>query len=118
MRSHQVSESDLSPQLITAEVTLGGVLSGIGLLVVQSLHKAVIASRDQSTEERSNPVNPVVSGEASCGDTRSEAARRVKRSASVVDTCAFMLIVALRLFILKTSTYQQFQQRTMQGQCR
>ena len=36
------------------------ILSRVGLFVVVVLHKLVVAARDQSTQERTNPVYPMI----------------------------------------------------------
>jgi hypothetical protein len=74
-------------KLLLAEVSTRGILSRVDLLVVEVLDEAVESSSDRSSENRSNPVDPVITGEDVGCDSRAEATGWVQRATGVKDTC-------------------------------
>lgn len=71
---------------ITA-VTALRVLTRICLLIVKMFDKSIISSSERSSEERSDPVDPMVVHEGPGYYRRTEAACRIKRTTSEVNTC-------------------------------
>lgn len=65
-------------------VLLVAVLAGVHHLVLEQLVELVESSCQQRTDERSNPINPMIGVELSYG-ARCETASGVKRPTSVVD---------------------------------
>lgn len=63
------------------------VLPRVCLLIVVEFDKSVVSARDQSTQERPNPVYPVITWEVRSGNTRTEWPGRIKRASGKVYTC-------------------------------
>lgn len=53
------------------------VLARVGVLVVQELDGVVVARGDEGSEQRADPVDPVVALEGGSGDAGAERAGRV-----------------------------------------
>lgn len=54
------------------------VLTRVRLLVVKVLNEAVVSSRERAAKERTNPVDPVVTGKLCASDRRTKAASGVE----------------------------------------
>jgi hypothetical protein len=79
--------------ILFAKVTVRRVLTRVCLLVVEVLDKAVVSSRERTTKERTNPVNPVVAGELCASNSRTKAAGRVERTAGIIDTYRSLVFI-------------------------
>lgn len=61
------------------------ILARVCRLVLKHLDDLVIARSQETSQERTDPVDPVVVGEGTGGDARSERAGRVDAAAGVRD---------------------------------
>jgi len=76
------------------EVATSRVLAWVDLFVIEELDEAVEAGGHEGTDERSDPVDPVVTHELSGSDSRSETASWVEGTAGVEDACSELARVA------------------------
>lgn len=71
----------------------GAVLARVDLLVAEELDKVVVARRDTGAHHGTQPVDPVVAGEAPSGHGGTEAACRVEGAAGEEDACGRIVSV-------------------------
>lgn len=75
------------PRLLLLLVPIGGVLAWVRILVIQSLGHPVVSTCNQSAQQRTQPVNPVIARERAGDNIRAERADRIERTAGEWDTC-------------------------------
>jgi hypothetical protein len=82
----------INSSVLLAEVSARGVLSRVDLLVVKVLDESVETSSDRGSEERTNPVDPVVGGEGVRHNGGTKASGWVERTSSVKDACGVSVV--------------------------
>jgi hypothetical protein len=77
--------------LILDVVSSSGILSWVHFLIVEVLDEAIVPSGKSTSEQRSDPVYPVIPWEVCASDARTERTGRIQGTTSVIDTCVTLV---------------------------